>query len=89
MAPEEIQESVVLDQRFGVFLFLEKRFSTFHDHIGVEELSLGVIFEEDLFVYAADHFLHAAPHVFGSARTGSEEAVSYEEATQQGHEPSP
>jgi hypothetical protein len=55
----------------------------------VEVLSLGVIFEEDLFVYAADHFLHAAPHVFGSARTGSEEAVSYEEATQQGHEPSP
>ena len=72
MGAMEIEEVVVLGDRFPVFLFFEEGFAPFHDDVGVV-VFLDRIAQEDLFVGAAQGLLRGILR-FGCAGTGSDDA---------------
>jgi hypothetical protein len=56
MGAMEIEEVVIFHDGFRVFLFLEERFASLHDDVGVVVL-LDCIAQEDLLVGPAQSFL--------------------------------
>ena len=72
VSPMEIEEMVILDDGFGILLFLEERLSSLHDDVGVVVL-FHRIAKENLFVSAAQGFLRGL--LLGRcAGTGRDEA---------------
>jgi hypothetical protein len=81
MVSVHFKESGVLNERFGVLLLFEVRFSTFDHDVGVI-ISLDSVFNEDLFIRAGHGLSYGAPEVFGSTGASGEKTLSHQETAQ-------